>query len=257
MISDVDSPPPRERLKQASTVVRLHFPVFLRWLPAVIAVLVVLDLLALWSTYYLGHGRLFGLIAMVRLDLEKNIPTFVSASLLVLCALLTAQHAKTAWHHSRAEARYWAGMAVAFTFVALDEWFSWHEQLIRPVREALNLSGYLYYGWVVPYGVAVLILAALYLRFLWRLPAPFRRRLFIAAGLFLGGAVGMELVGGAYFDGNQERRDFGFGLITMVEETLELSGAAVALRAFVLGFGFDELRLITKQRVRDGSIQFE
>jgi hypothetical protein len=224
--------------------------VLLRWMPYVIVALVLLDLFGLWSTYVWGHGRLLGLVPMFRLDFEKNIPTAVSAGLLLFCAFLTALQASTSRMEASADRKYWVGMALAFTFVGLDEWFVWHEQLIRPVREALGLSGYLYYAWIIPYSIITLILAGLYLKFFLQLPRMFRTRLIISAAFFFSGAVGMEMIGGAYIDGDEAARGI-VGLITTLEETLELVGAFLAVRAFVFGFGFYEFNLSALQHSVD------
>jgi hypothetical protein len=208
-----------------------------------IGFLVLADVFGLWSTFYWGRSRLMGTIPMFRLDFERNVPTFFAMLLLLSCGLLTALRARVCAAISKAQMWYWLGMSGAFTFVAFDEMFEWHEQLVVPVREGLGTSGFLHFAWVIPYGLAVLVLGLLYLRFLLRLERTLRRRLFTAAGIFLTGAVGMEMVGGAYLDGGETRRNFTYGIITTIEETLEMVGSLWAIRAFVLGFGINELRL--------------
>lgn len=230
-------------LGEPATVLRFFPRKLIPYLAMVIGGLVLGDLFGLWSTFYWERSRLLGLIPMFRLDFERNVPTLVAMMMLLSCALLTAFRARVMAPVSKREMWAWLGLTAAFTFVAIDEFFELHERLVGPVGEALNTSGFLRFAWVIPYGLAVIVLGLLYLRFFLRLEKTFRRRLFTAAAVFLGGAVGMEMVGGAYLAEDETRRNFTYGIITMIEETLELTGSLLAIRAFIDGFGIDEVRL--------------
>ncbi len=46
-----------------------------------------------------------------------------------------------------------------YTFLAIDETAQIHEKLIAPIRVAFGLTGALYFAWVIPYGIGVLVLA--------------------------------------------------------------------------------------------------
>lgn len=202
--------------------------------------LVTVDLLLLWLRYGWGHANLMGWAAMFRLDVERNIPTAYAGFLLLACGGLTGWRAWVSARVSRMEALYWAGLAGAFGFVALDEVLEIHEKFIDPLRAGLGVSGVFYYAWIIPYGLLVLGAGALYARFWWRMEARLRWRLAGAAGVFLAGAVGMEMVGGAYQDDDPLRRADGvYALCTTVEETLEFTGCVLALRALMEAFGFE------------------
>ena len=84
-------------------------------------------------------------------------------------------------------------------YASLDEALSFHEGLSIPVRDALDVSGVLYFAWVIPYGIAVLILGAACLRFVLRLDRATRNLFIVAGALYVGGAVGFELIGGWLF----------------------------------------------------------
>ncbi len=230
-------------LGEPPAVLRFNPRTLIPYLAGVIIVLVIGDLFGLWSTFHWGRSRLLGLIPMFRLDFERNVPTFFAMLLLLSCGLLTALRARVMAGISKRQMWAWLGLTAAFTFVAIDEFFELHERLVVPVRETFNTSGILHFAWVIPYGLAVMMLGLLYLRFFMRLEPTFRRRLFTSAAVFLSGAMGMEMVGGAYLDGDEARRNFTYGIITMVEETLELTGSLLAIRAFIYGFGIDEVRM--------------
>lgn len=196
------------------------------------------------STHVFGHDHVFGMVATFDLNVENNVPTFFSAFMLVGCAILLALIAS----QSRADryAAHWRWLAVLFAFLAVDEDASLHELLIEPVREVLPVAGPLFFAWIVPYGLAVLAIGLLYLPFVRSLPAR-TRVLFIAAGcLYLGGALGIEAIGGWYFSRHDETEDLTYSLLVGAEEFSEMSGVVVFIHALL-----DYLR----QRLAGGSLR--
>lgn len=154
------------------------------------------------------------------LSYEGNVPTWLSSSLLLGCAIaagLVASEAK-AWR------RHWWGMAIAFGWVSLDEAAEIHEHL----GGLVGTHGLLYFDWVIPAAAVLVVLTALYLPFMRALPRVTRNRLLLAAAIYIGGALGMELPLGWWTErhGND---GLGYALIDWVEETLEMIGAAIAL----------------------------
>jgi hypothetical protein len=119
--------------------------------------------------------------------------------------------------------------------MAADEVASFHERLIAPMRELWGGQdlGVFYFAWVVPGMLLVLVLGLCYLRFLANLPAKTRFAFLAAAALFLGGAIGMELVGGWYAE-SHGLNTLTYATITTVEEGLEMAGAIVFIRALLV-----------------------
>jgi hypothetical protein len=108
--------------------------------------------------------------------------------------------------------------------VSLDEAAEIHEHL----GGLVGTHGILYFDWVIPAAAVVVVLAAVYLPFMRALPRITRNRLVLAAAIYIGGALVMELPLGWWTErhGND---GLGYALIDWVEETLEMAGAAVAL----------------------------
>lgn len=187
-----------------------------RWILAAIAVVSGAGL-----AVELLHDRVPEQVLMhLSLSYEGNVPTWLSSSLLLGCAIaagLIAAEA-TAWR------RHWWGMAIAFGWVSLDEAAEIHEHL----GGLVGTHGVLYFDWVIPAAAVVVVLTALYLPFMRALPRVTRNRLVLAAVIYIGGAVGMELPLGWWTErhGND---GLGYALIDWVEETLEMIGAAIAL----------------------------
>ncbi|MDA0659716.1 MAG: hypothetical protein O2931_13765 [Planctomycetota bacterium] len=100
-----------------------------------------------------------------------------------------------------------------------------------PVREAKMFTGVFLFVWVIPYGIAMLALAALYARFLWRLPSTTRSMFFLAAATFLAGAVGLEMVGGVVYERGNYERAIPIDVCNGLEESLEMLGVVIFLFA--------------------------
>jgi hypothetical protein len=91
----------------------------------------------------------------------------------------------------------------------------------------------MYFAWVIPYALAVLVIGVLYLRFVWSLAAR-TRALFICAGsVYLAGALGFESVGGWYFSLHGEIEDLTYSLLVAAEEFLEMSGIILFIYALL------------------------
>lgn len=186
------------------------------------------------TKYVSGHDFVYGLIPLFDVDHENNIPTFFSASLLLLAALLLAliTALKKAVH-----APYefqWALLSFTFLYMAIDEAASIHELLIVPMRNLLGqqAGGIFFFAWVIP-GIAVAMVFGLsYLKFLLHLPAKTRWRVIIAATLYLGGAIGMELIGGHYAD-LHGMNNLTYSITTTVEESLEMAGVIAFIYALL------------------------
>lgn len=195
----------------------------------------------------LDHALIRGAADFLHVDDEQNLPTGFAVLLLlsasVLLFTITALESQSNGHW----AGYWALLAVGFAVMAVDEAWSFHERLIRPGRELLGGGdlGVFFYAWVL-FGIALLlVLTPVFLRFVVNLPRSTRNR-FIAAGLlFVGGAIGTELVAGFFnehYGLHEQKGGYGgkhlqYSLIATVEEGLEFAGSIVFIRALLLHMG--------------------
>jgi hypothetical protein len=203
-------------------------------LTALAVLLVLASLGGLVAKFYFGDPWFHGLVPMFDLDVERNIPSFFSTGLILLCAGMMAA---LAYREPRSNRPGWQGLSLIFVVLSADELVSLHERLIEPVRATLHTSGVLYFAWVVPYGVAAILIGLLYLRFLFRLPRLTRNRMIVAGCVYVGGAVGLELVGGAYLEILHDQHNLPYELLTTVEESLEMAGMILLLRALLKHFG--------------------
>jgi hypothetical protein len=185
--------------------------------------------------YLFGYEAAYGLIPLFFVGEERNVPTYFS-SLLLLCASVLLGVIALTRHRLRLPYwRHWTGLAVIFLLLSLDEVAGLHEMMIRPVRETLHVGGLLYFAWVIPGSVLVLALGCIYLRFFLAL-APQLQWLFGAAALlYVGGALGVEMLGGRHAD-LYGLENFTYRMYQTVEESFEMFGLVLFIHALLRYF---------------------
>ncbi len=169
------------------------------------------------------------------LDLELNVPTFFSTTLLIIAAALLATIFWMKRRNGESGTRPWAILAAGFVLMAFDEVVAAHERLIEPMRLVMGEGdlGILYFAWVVPAFVGVGLIGLGFLKFFFfGLPRRTRFLFGLAATLFLGGAIGFELLEGLHVESNSKETTL-YIFLTTVEETFEMAGVIVFIRALV------------------------
>jgi hypothetical protein len=109
--------------------------------------------------------------------------------------------------------------------VAIDEAVAIHEYFTEVFRNSLNLSGYLYYAWVIPYGIGVLALAFAYIPFFLKLDLRMFKLMMLSGAVFITGAIGLELIGGKWFVEGSPKLTL--MILYTVEELLEMVGVSI------------------------------
>lgn len=159
------------------------------------------------------------------LNRENNIPTWFSSILLFLNAsllflvVLSKRNLRDPW------IIHWMFVSAVFVALSADEIAQVHERATA-IREPLGLGGPFYFAWVLPAAILVVIFGITYLRFVIALPHRTRWLFVVAALMFVGGALGMEMIDGAYASvyGIQ---NLAYALLTCGEEALEMGGQVV------------------------------
>lgn len=191
----------------------------------------------------------FGIVPLFDLKAEQNIPTFFSGCLLILNAGLFAVVWKMLRHSSRRE-NVWLLFSALFLFLAFDELFQVHEKLVEPIRSTVDTSGLLYFAWVLAYGAGLLLLAAIFGSRWWRLEPGLRWWLAASAVVYVTGAVGFEMIGGAIYEASNGQGGALYALAYTVEETLEMVGL-VMLTYTLLGWIADTANVFELLPYRD------
>ncbi len=173
-------------------------------------------------------------LKLSRFDLngEGNIPAWYQAMTLLAAAMLLAVIANAKQRTGDSFRVHWSLLALGFVLLSFDEAAELHERLIDPLNAITDFSGVLHFAWVVPGGFAVLLVLLGFGRFLCALPRRTRRFFLVAAGLYLGGALGLELWEG-WVASHRGMANLLFYLLTVVEEAMEMIGIATFLVGLV------------------------
>jgi len=213
-------------------VLKLNANTVLKLLVAIVICLIGANLIGLVSCFGFDGSRL----GMFDLDQEGNVPTFyASASLLFSGALLGVIACAKKKQQSK-DFVYWLFLSMIFVFLSVDESASLHERLITPVREAFSTTGIFYYAWVIPYGCFVILMIAVYVRFVFSLPKKIRFMFLLSGAIFVAGAIGGEFVGGYWYESHGVD-NLTYAVITMFEESLEMIGIVIFIYALLSYLG--------------------
>ncbi len=164
-------------------------------------------------------------------DSERSFPTAYSALALLSCALIQigiATHPTLAPTRQR---RAWKALGAIFLYLSLDELLGFHELVIHPLRDAFNLGGIFYFAWILPAIALLSVFLITFFRFWLALPPRIRLLFLAAAMLFVGGAVGTEMINGYYL--SQAGATLAYAFLQHVEEFFEMSGIAVLIYALL------------------------
>jgi hypothetical protein len=209
-------------------------PSAIAWRLAVVAMLFVATNMGMQAFRILAHHEhVFGL-AMLSLDGEFNLPSLFSTVLLLSASALLALIALLESRDKAPDTAKWVLLAMGFLAMGMDETLSIHERLIAPVRNLLGGQhlGIYYFAWVIP-GIALAVaLGMFFLPFMLRLPRKSAIAFAIAAAIYLGGALGVELVEGWWREGHGHRNLLYHMLVSM-EEGMEMVGAILFIHALL------------------------
>jgi hypothetical protein len=171
------------------------------------------------------YDKAFGLIPLVDVDRELTIPTIFSVVLLFSTSLVLYAIAVLKKKRKDKFTWSWYVLASGFLFMAFDEGSSIHELTTMPIRRALGekLPGFLSFAWLVPGIAVILIVAIIYLRFYFSLPKRTKKLILLSAIIYLGGLIGIEMIGGNYAS-IYGIKNLTYNLIVTIEESLEMAG---------------------------------
>lgn len=165
-------------------------------------------------------------------DSEGSVPAWYSSILLLTAAVLLAVVATVAFNQRDRWWKHWTALATLFCLLSLDEAASFHESLILPLQTHFGANGIFFFAWVIPGIFFVGAVGLAFLRFVLNLDRQTRNRFILAGSLFVGGALGMEFVGGAFMDRLGEEHIF-YITAAATEETLEMLGVTLFIIAIL------------------------
>ncbi len=138
---------------------------------------------------------------LFHLNRERGLWAGFSSLFLLTTALtvLVATWADDAEPSMSAHARRWRLVAFTMAFVAFDEAFRFHEWIDGFLRAQFELTGFLHFAWVIPYGLAAMVLAGLMITPLSALPRRAAALLIAGGSCYVLGAAGAEMIDGQLY----------------------------------------------------------
>ncbi len=198
----------------------------------------------LWAIFFLflGHIAAFiedyirhsqsrmakNIIRLFDFNLENNVPTWFSTLILFFAAILLLLIYLNKKSNNENGSFYWLILGLIFIFLSIDESVQIHEEVATILRPSLGKDspGFLYWSWVVPYTIFVIVVVVFFTRFVLGLPAKTRTLFFISGGMFVFGALGLEFIEGHFY------KLYGLDhiynrILYCIEELLEMTGVTI------------------------------
>lgn len=195
-----------------------------RLLPFIALFLITISTIGQWMFYYLPDFPIRDiLIREFDLDGEGNFPSSFSVFLLLWCFWIIKIISEIKKRERDRYKYYWQSLAFIFLCLALDELTSLHENLAMPLRENFGFAGFLYHAWVVPAAILLVLFIFFFLKFFLSLPTQIKIPILLAGFLYVGGAMGMEMINGKYAD-LYGKNNFNYKTLVILEESLEMFG---------------------------------
>jgi len=194
-----------------------------------ISVIVVLLIMNVVTYYNYEYGTYF--FKKFNFDKEKNIPSIFSF-LLLLAASATLLYISFKVLTFKVSNVFWRSLSFIFLFLSFDELLRIHEKIGDFTANYIKGEGIFNYEWLIPYGILLLFLIFIYTKSLFSLPARVRINMIVSGILFIGGAVGFEMIAGVFIEKNtlltpeELRNSFTIFFLYSVEETLEMLGVS-------------------------------
>jgi hypothetical protein len=172
-----------------------------------------------------------GIFMFFSMGQESNLPTYISALNLLLAGILCGI---ISFHESKLRNRltwHWLGLSAGLLLMSIDEAAKIHEGIIGVFLEMSvgRGTGIFYYLWYLVYIPIVVTVGLLYIPFLKRLPLRYSSRFILAAFVFLGGSIGMEMVESILKYGG-----INTAVSILIEETLEMVGIVILIHTLLL-----------------------
>lgn len=163
---------------------------------------------------------------LFRFDLghEPSVPAWFSSGLLLLDSAMLVLIGWAKRLRNEAFVMHWLVLGIVFLGLSVDEAALFHEMLDTLMSETFDTSGFLLFPWVVAGLLFVLAFAVAYLKFLAHLPPRFAFLFVVSGALYVGGAVGMEMLSATAID-SYSVASLAHTLTQTIEESLEMTGA--------------------------------
>ncbi len=206
-----------------------------RALVVIILVFAVLHLVAM-PVYVYGmkgaDGPHVRIARYLMLHNERSFATWFSVVLIAMNMVLLVLSAAANRQLQGPTSTYsWLFLAAVFAFLSLDEQIAIHEAIGNAMGRFVGADGILSFPWIIAGAAFTAAVGASSIGFLHRLPHRTAGLFMLAGGIYVGGALIVEMIEGY----TTSRLGFGatYYLLVMVEEPMEMLGQALFLFALL------------------------
>ena len=176
-----------------------------------------------------------GIITMFNSAAEGNLPTYYSSFLLLFSAMLLSFITLNERTSKSKYFPHWAFLTLGFVYLSMDEMLVLHESISSFIRAVTDYSGdgVLKSPWVILGTFAVAVVFLMFIKFITHLDRKTRYLFLIAGALYVGGAIGFEIIENLYADAHGQ--DLIYSMLQNLEEGMEMAGIIVFISA-LLGY---------------------
>lgn len=157
------------------------------------------------------------------LTYELNFPAFYSSFLLGLAGCILSFIAFIKIRQGDKFSYQWSCLSIIFIYLAFDELLALHENLGYLATDYFGEENLIIQDWAYAGIVIIFLFILLFWSFFNHLSPDNKLRFFISAALYVGGSLGIEIVGSIY-ELRYGIQDVPYLLFTTVEESLEMVG---------------------------------
>jgi hypothetical protein len=176
--------------------------------------------------YILGYDQLLEFARPFTFRGNSTVAKWFATANLLLCTLLLAIIARGKIQETDGYRHHWSALALIFCAISLEEAVGLHELTSKPLSSVFPATGLLFHTWVVLGVLFTAIVALIYARFLGHLPSKTKRLFLLAATLYVGGALGMEIIRGPYNEAYGAKHMIA-EILKSIEEIFQMLGVVV------------------------------
>ncbi|MCO4820845.1 MAG: hypothetical protein KC469_02175 [Flavobacteriaceae bacterium] len=183
--------------------------------------------------FYFNDNNIKWLFNLFNIRTEGNIPTYYSSITILFASLLLGFISLFRKTHGLNYA-LWLILSIIFFYLSIDESVQLHERVGIFFDRIINLTGYLSWGWVIPYGIFFIIFSVVYyFKFLPQLPKKIFRLFIISGAIYVIGAIGFEMFAAKNYNSDNYSVILNVTLYS-IEECLEMIGIALFIYSLLL-----------------------
>jgi hypothetical protein len=218
--------------------IKIKPSIVIRTLVIVATALQIISFSTRFVVYFADYKAIKGLgffINMLYVGAERNIPTAFSSLILIIASVLLFVITLLKWRKPKSFYVIWLLLSVGFFYLAMDEAMILHETILGQEGGVIlgrQFSGFLRHAWIIPFLFTIPFLILLFYKFLLNLDNRTRNLFMISAALFVGGAVGIESIGG-YIKDTTGIDNWWYYLEVAAEESFEMAGVITFIYALL------------------------